>query len=189
MTRPTITVRAIIAIVAADYGLSFARVVSGSRVPVVAEARAVAMFLARRHLPSSFPHLHAQFLTADHTTVFSAVQRIVQRAVDDADLAARLERLGHRINAAEALALVEVTAIERALGAASPPERSEPAILIPQGATSIVDVVARYLGARERLNADRYSCSEAAARRDADRAFEALKLAYIALTGQFRSAA
>ena len=52
----------------------------------VATPRAVAMYLARHHTKDSYPDLARAFGGKHHTTVISAVQKIIERLKDDASL-------------------------------------------------------------------------------------------------------
>jgi chromosomal replication initiator protein len=88
ITRPreVITVDAVIKAVASYYGLKPSDIKSERRHKSVATPRAVAMYLARHHTKDSYPDLARAFGGKHHTTVISAVQKIVERLKDDASL-------------------------------------------------------------------------------------------------------
>jgi chromosomal replication initiator protein len=88
ITRPreVITVDAVIKAVASYYGLKPSDIKSERRHKSVATPRAVAMYLARHHTKDSYPDLARAFGGKHHTTVISAVQKIIERLKDDASL-------------------------------------------------------------------------------------------------------
>jgi chromosomal replication initiator protein len=88
ITRPreVITVDAVIKAVASYYGLKPSDIKSERRHKSVATPRAVAMYLSRHHTKDSYPDLARAFGGKHHTTVISAVQKIVERLKDDASL-------------------------------------------------------------------------------------------------------
>jgi chromosomal replication initiator protein len=88
ITRPReiITVDGVIKAVASYYGLKPADIKSERRHKSVATPRAVAMYLARHHTKDSYPDLARAFGGKHHTTVISAVQKIIERLKEDASL-------------------------------------------------------------------------------------------------------
>jgi len=88
ITRPreVITVDTVIKAVAGYYGLKPSDIKSERRHKSVATPRAVAMYLARHHTKDSYPDLARAFGGKHHTTVISAVQKIIERLKDDASL-------------------------------------------------------------------------------------------------------
>jgi chromosomal replication initiator protein len=88
ITRPreVITVDTVIKSVAGYYGLKPSDIKSERRHKSVATPRAVAMYLARHHTKDSYPDLARAFGGKHHTTVISAVQKIIERLKDDASL-------------------------------------------------------------------------------------------------------
>ncbi|HEU0030953.1 MAG TPA: chromosomal replication initiator protein DnaA [Kofleriaceae bacterium] len=88
ITRPReiITVESVIRSVASYYGLKPSDIKSERRHKSVATPRAVAMYLSRHHTKDSYPDLARAFGGKHHTTVISAVQKIIERLKDDASL-------------------------------------------------------------------------------------------------------
>jgi chromosomal replication initiator protein len=88
ITRPReiITVDGVIKAVASYYGLKPADIKSERRHKSVATPRAVAMYIARHHTKDSYPDLARAFGGKHHTTVISAVQKIIERLKADASL-------------------------------------------------------------------------------------------------------
>ncbi|HWU91497.1 MAG TPA: chromosomal replication initiator protein DnaA, partial [Kofleriaceae bacterium] len=88
ITRPReiLTVDGIIKAVASYYGLKPADIKSERRHKSVATPRAVAMYLARHHTKDSYPDLARGFGGKHHTTVISAVQKIIERLKEDSSL-------------------------------------------------------------------------------------------------------
>jgi chromosomal replication initiator protein len=88
ITRPreVITVDSVIKAVASYYGLKPSDIKSERRHKSVATPRAVAMYLSRHHTKDSYPDLARAFGGKHHTTVISAVQKIIERLKDDASL-------------------------------------------------------------------------------------------------------
>ncbi|MEJ7600141.1 MAG: chromosomal replication initiator protein DnaA [Kofleriaceae bacterium] len=92
ITRPKeiLTVETVIKAVASYYSLKPADIKSERRHKSVATPRAVAMYLARHHTKDSYPDLARAFGGKHHTTVISAVQKIIERLKDDASLRAEI---------------------------------------------------------------------------------------------------
>jgi len=65
---------------------------SNARDHIIARARHIAMTVARRATPCSYPAIARQF-GRDHSTVYTRIKRIESQAMDDADLAELLENL------------------------------------------------------------------------------------------------
>lgn len=74
-TDSAVTVGDIEAIVTTYFGIMPADVHSSRRTRTVSAARAVAMFLARRHTEMSYPEI-ARYMGKNHSSVVLAVQRI-----------------------------------------------------------------------------------------------------------------
>ena len=95
ITRPReiITVETVIKSVASYYGLKPSDIKSERRHKSVATPRAVAMYLARHHTKDSYPDLARAFGGKHHTTVISAVQKIIERVKDDASLRSEIHAI------------------------------------------------------------------------------------------------
>jgi chromosomal replication initiator protein len=95
ITRPReiITVDTVIKAVANYYGLKPSDIKSERRHKSVATPRAVAMYLARHHTKDSYPDLARAFGGKHHTTVISAVQKIIERVKDDGSLRSEIHAL------------------------------------------------------------------------------------------------
>ncbi len=95
ITRPReiITVDSVIKSVASYYGLKPSDIKSERRHKSVATPRAVAMYLARHHTKDSYPDLARAFGGKHHTTVISAVQKIIERLKDDASLRSEIHAI------------------------------------------------------------------------------------------------
>jgi len=95
ITRPReiITVDSIIKSVASYYGLKSSDIKSERRHKSVATPRAVAMYLARHNTKDSYPDLARAFGGKHHTTVISAVQKIIERLKDDASLRSEIHAI------------------------------------------------------------------------------------------------
>ena len=95
ITRPKeiLTVDTVIKAVASYYSLKPADIKSERRHKSVATPRAVAMYLARHHTKDSYPDLARAFGGKHHTTVISAVQKIIERLKDDASLRAEIHAI------------------------------------------------------------------------------------------------
>ncbi len=95
ITRPReiLTGDSIIKTVASYYGLKPSDIKSERRHKSVATPRAVAMYLARHHTKDSYPDLARSFGGKHHTTVISAVQKIIERLKDDASLRSEIHAI------------------------------------------------------------------------------------------------
>jgi chromosomal replication initiator protein len=95
ITRPReiITVEGVIKAVASYYGLKPSDIKSERRHKSVATPRAVAMYISRHHTKDSYPDLARAFGGKHHTTVISAVQKIIQRVKDDASLRSEIHAI------------------------------------------------------------------------------------------------
>ncbi len=95
ITRPReiITVEGVIKSVASYYGLKPTDIKSERRHKSVATPRAVAMYLSRHHTKDSYPDLARAFGGKHHTTVISAVQKIIERLKDDASLRSEIHAI------------------------------------------------------------------------------------------------
>jgi chromosomal replication initiator protein len=95
ITRPreVITVEGVIKAVASYYGLKPSDIKSERRHKSVATPRAVAMYISRHHTKDSYPDLARAFGGKHHTTVISAVQKIIERVKDDASLRSEIHAI------------------------------------------------------------------------------------------------
>ncbi len=95
ITRPReiLTVESVIKTVASYYGLKPSDIKSERRHKSVATPRAVAMYLSRHHTKDSYPDLARAFGGKHHTTVISAVQKIIERLKDDASLRSEIHAI------------------------------------------------------------------------------------------------
>jgi chromosomal replication initiator protein len=95
ITRPReiITVDGVIKAVASYYGLKPSDIKSERRHKSVATPRAVAMYISRHHTKDSYPDLARAFGGKHHTTVISAVQKIIERVKDDASLRSEIHAI------------------------------------------------------------------------------------------------
>ena len=95
ITRPReiITVDSVIKVVANYYGLKPSDIKSERRHKSVATPRAVAMYISRHHTKDSYPDLARAFGGKHHTTVISAVQKIIERVKDDASLRSEIHAI------------------------------------------------------------------------------------------------
>ncbi len=95
ITRPreVITVESVIKAVASYYGLKPSDIKSERRHKSVATPRAVAMYISRHHTKDSYPDLARAFGGKHHTTVISAVQKIIERVKDDASLRSEIHAI------------------------------------------------------------------------------------------------
>ncbi|HEX7838246.1 MAG TPA: chromosomal replication initiator protein DnaA [Kofleriaceae bacterium] len=95
ITRPReiITVDSVIKAVASYYGLKPSDIKSERRHKSVATPRAVAMYISRHHTKDSYPDLARAFGGKHHTTVISAVQKIIERVKEDASLRSEIHAI------------------------------------------------------------------------------------------------
>jgi chromosomal replication initiator protein len=95
ITRPReiITVDGVIKAVASYYGLKPSDIKSERRHKSVATPRAVAMYISRHHTKDSYPDLARAFGGKHHTTVISAVQKIIARVKEDASLRSEIHAI------------------------------------------------------------------------------------------------
>ena len=95
ITRPReiLTCESVIKTVASYYGLKPSDIKSERRHKSVATPRAVAMYLSRHHTKDSYPDLARAFGGKHHTTVISAVQKIIERLKDDASLRSEIHAI------------------------------------------------------------------------------------------------
>jgi len=95
LTRPReiITVDSVIKVVANYYGLKPSDIKSERRHKSVATPRAVAMYISRHHTKDSHPDLARAFGGKHHTTVISAVQKIIEKVKDDASLRSEIHAI------------------------------------------------------------------------------------------------
>ena len=95
LTRPRehITVDIVIKAVASYYGVKPADIKSPRRHKSVAGPRAVAMYLARQHTKDSYPDLGRAFGGKHHTTIISAVEKILEKSKEDPGLRGELHAI------------------------------------------------------------------------------------------------
>jgi chromosomal replication initiator protein len=93
LSPPSPPIRAIQDAVCEAYGVSLVDLVSQRRQASVVTARHVAMWLAYRHTPLSYPTIGRAFGDRDHTTVMYGVGRVEQRMAEDDVFAYRIRRL------------------------------------------------------------------------------------------------
>lgn len=79
------------------YRIKIAQLTGKERHREVALPRAVAMYLARVHLGTSFPQIGARFNGKDHTTVISAVRKIEKLAGEDSEVRQTLDALSLKL--------------------------------------------------------------------------------------------
>jgi len=91
--REIITVDSVIKAVASYYGLKPSDIKSERRHKSVATPRAVAMYISRHNTKDSYPDLARAFGGKHHTTVISAVQKIIERVKDDASLRSEIHAI------------------------------------------------------------------------------------------------
>lgn len=95
LTRPRehITVDIVIKAVASYYGVKPGDIKSPRRHKSVAGPRAVAMYLARQHTKDSYPDLGRAFGGKHHTTVISAVEKVMEKSKEDPGLRGELHAI------------------------------------------------------------------------------------------------
>ena len=116
--------REINAAVAAAYGMAAEQLSGPSRTRHVVSARQVAMYVLRELAGMSYPAIGAA-LGRDHTTVMSAVERVVAKMADQPALRRGVERLVARLgggDAGEAAAMDDL--VERVTGLTELPDGS-----------------------------------------------------------------
>jgi hypothetical protein len=85
-----VTVGFVIEVVARHFALSPADLKNDRRPKPLASARAVAMYLARKHTSASYPDIARAFGGRHHTTVLAAFKKVTQQLRDDAPLREQL---------------------------------------------------------------------------------------------------
>ncbi len=95
--REILTVDMIIKIVASYYGLKPSDIKSERRHKSVSRPRAIAMYLSRQHTKDSYPDLARAFGGKHHTTVISAVQKIIEQLKDDPSLRSEVHAIESQI--------------------------------------------------------------------------------------------
>ncbi|HTJ47504.1 MAG TPA: chromosomal replication initiator protein DnaA [Kofleriaceae bacterium] len=96
--REHITVDTVIKAVASYYGVKPQDIKSPRRHKSVAGPRAVAMYLARQHTKDSYPDLGRAFGGKHHTTVISAVEKIIEKLKDDPSLRGEVHAIEATLN-------------------------------------------------------------------------------------------
>jgi chromosomal replication initiator protein len=89
--RPTI--EKIQEAVSAHFGLTVAKLTSGSREQKIAQPRQMAMFLCREIAEETFQSIAEKFNKKDHTTVISAVDRAKELIQTDPEFKGAVEKL------------------------------------------------------------------------------------------------
>jgi chromosomal replication initiator protein len=79
--------------VSAHYGLTVAKLTSGSREQKVAQPRQIAMLLCRQIAEETFQSIAEKFNKKDHTTVISAVERAKELIETDPEFKAAVDKL------------------------------------------------------------------------------------------------
>jgi chromosomal replication initiator protein len=79
--------------VSAHYGLTVAKLTSGSREQKVAQPRQIAMFLCREIAGETFQSIAEKFNKKDHTTVISAVERAKELIETDPEFKGAVDKL------------------------------------------------------------------------------------------------
>ena len=91
-----IDVRRIQEVVCAQYGVSIMEMVGKSRSRRIARPRQIAMFLANRLTPCSYPEIGRKF-SRDHSTVLYGCRHVGKLAEEDPELAYDIERLEEQL--------------------------------------------------------------------------------------------
>ena len=100
-THSAVTLGDIETVVAAFFGITPADLHSTRRTHAVSLARAIAMYLARRHTRMSFPEI-GRFMGKNHSSAVLAVQRVKKLLAENADCR-WMTPAGHKTMAARAL--------------------------------------------------------------------------------------
>ncbi|MBV7257334.1 chromosomal replication initiator protein DnaA [Pacificimonas sp. WHA3] len=80
------------------FNIKLSDMMSARRARDIARPRQIAMYLAKRMTPRSFPDIGRRFGGRDHTTVMHAVKRIEALRADDGELSADIDRLERLID-------------------------------------------------------------------------------------------
>ncbi|MCG8592124.1 MAG: chromosomal replication initiator protein DnaA [Proteobacteria bacterium] len=91
--RPTVSIETIQRCTCDHYGVRINDLMSRKRTKNFAEARQVAMYLARKMTNESYPAIAQRFAGRDHSTVIHACKTIERRIASDETLRATVERL------------------------------------------------------------------------------------------------
>ena len=89
---PIPSIRCLVELVAAEWGVTPASILADRRRPFFVEPRQVAMWIAARHLRHSLPRI-GRCLMRDHTTVMHGARVVEARMDRDPDFAARVRRV------------------------------------------------------------------------------------------------
>lgn len=89
-TPTVLTVPSIIEAVARFHSLRSADLTGSKRTRTVVRPRQIAMFLARRYTPLSFPELGREFGGRDHSTIQYGYKKVAKEVTSDADLAYKI---------------------------------------------------------------------------------------------------
>jgi hypothetical protein len=93
-----VTVGAVIEVVARHFALRPADLKNDRRPKPLASARAVAMYLARKHTSASYPDIARAFGGRHHTTVLVAFKKVTQQLRDDATLREQLAAIEQQLS-------------------------------------------------------------------------------------------
>jgi chromosomal replication initiator protein len=91
--RRAITIEAIQASVCDHYGVRIGDLLSQKRTRNIAGPRQVAMYLARKLTPASFPAIGERFGNRDHSTVIHAFATVNQKLVEDSVLRSAIDQI------------------------------------------------------------------------------------------------
>ena len=94
----TLTVAGIIEAVARMHNLRSADITGSRRTRSLAQPRHIAMYLARRHTPLSFPDLGREFGNRDHSTVQYGVKKLEKEVKNNPDLAYKISLIEQSLN-------------------------------------------------------------------------------------------
>ncbi len=86
---------------AAHFQLQAAELLARDRRPPIAQARKVAMYLARELTEDSLPEIGRRFGGRDHSTILHAVRSVSADLEHDPQLATAVEKLRERLRAAQ----------------------------------------------------------------------------------------
>jgi len=91
--RPSVSIETIQRCACEHYGIRISDLMSRKRAKNFAEARQVAMYLARKMTNESYPAIAQRFAGRDHSTIIHACKAIARRITDNEDLRSTVERL------------------------------------------------------------------------------------------------
>ncbi len=91
--RPSVSIETIQRCACEHYGIRISDLMSRKRAKNFAEARQVAMYLARKMTSESYPAIAQRFAGRDHSTIIHACKSIARRISENEDLRATVDRL------------------------------------------------------------------------------------------------